>query len=186
MEQNRMQERMHQRTQDVAQVTSRGMESVTAWLDANQRMWRDAAQLSTERTRENLRLWWELQSSAMELWTAPIAGWVEVQKEAATWYEKAVRDGIDSLQRAVGAIVQDGARSPAGRGGRPLEALRSQWRELRGKIRQQWGQLTDEELDQIQGNPDALIRKLQERYGRSRAEVEQDLDRWLEQQRAAA
>jgi len=125
MEQNRTQERMHQRTQDFAQVTNRGTESVTAWLDANQRMWRDAVQLSTETTRENLRLWWELQSSAMELWTAPIAGWVEVQKEAATWYEKAVRDGMDSLQRAVGAIVQNGARSPAGHGGRSLEQPRA-------------------------------------------------------------
>ena len=61
----------------------------------------------------------------MELWTAPIAGWVEVQKEAATWYEKAMRDGTDSLQRAAGAIVQTGARSPAGHGGRSLEPPRA-------------------------------------------------------------
>jgi uncharacterized protein YjbJ (UPF0337 family) len=149
-------------------------------------MWRDAVQLSAETTREKLRLWRELQSSAMEVWTAPMARWMELQKEAATCYEKAVRDGMDTLERAVRTLVPEGTRSPDGRGGRPLELLRSQWRELRGKIRQQWGQLTDEELDQIQGNPDALIRKLQERYGRSRAEVEQDLDRWLEQQRAAA
>ncbi len=157
MEQNRMQERMHQCTEDFAQATSRGMETVTAWLDANRRMWLDSIQLSTETTRQNVRLWCQLQSSAIELWTASMAGWAEAQREAAIWYEKAVRDGMEGLQRAVGAIVEDGARTLGQRGGRRLEALPSQWRELREKIRQQWGQLTDEELDQIQGNPDALM-----------------------------
>jgi len=37
--------------------------------------------------------------------------------------------------------------------------------QLKGKVREQWGQLTDAEIDQIQGNAAMLIGKLQERYG---------------------
>jgi uncharacterized protein YjbJ (UPF0337 family) len=184
MQENRMQDRLQQRSDELGQATSRGMESMTTWLDANQRLWRDVLQLSTEATRENLRLLWEIQSSAVQMWTAPVTGWVQVQKEATTWSEKALRDGMDSIQRAVGAMAENGGHGR--RPSRPLEALRSQWPQLRGRIRQQWGQLTDEELDQIQGNPEALIHKLQEHTGRNRADVEQELDRWIEQQQRHA
>jgi uncharacterized protein YjbJ (UPF0337 family) len=62
------------------------------------------------------------------------------------------------------------------------DTLKGQWMQLKGKAREQWGKLTDDELDQIQGNTEMLIGKLQERYGRSREQAEQELDRWLEQQ----
>lgn len=62
------------------------------------------------------------------------------------------------------------------------DTLKGQWTQLKGKILEQWGKLTDDELDQIQGNTEMLIGKLQERYGRSREEAEKELDRWLEQQ----
>jgi uncharacterized protein YjbJ (UPF0337 family) len=62
------------------------------------------------------------------------------------------------------------------------DTLKGQWMQLKGKVREQWGQLTDDDFDQIQGNVEMLVGKLQERYGRSREQAEQDLDRWLEQQ----
>lgn len=62
------------------------------------------------------------------------------------------------------------------------DTLKGQWTQLKGKVREQWGKLTDDELDQIQGNTEMLLGKLQERYGRSREEAEKELDRWLEQQ----
>jgi uncharacterized protein YjbJ (UPF0337 family) len=61
------------------------------------------------------------------------------------------------------------------------DILKGQWMQLKGKIRQQWGNLTDDELDQIQGDREILIGKLQQRYGRSREQVEQEVDRWLQQ-----
>ncbi len=63
------------------------------------------------------------------------------------------------------------------------DVLQGQWTQLKGKVREQWGKLTDDDFDQIQGNAEKLIGKLQERYGRNREQAEQDLDRWLEQQR---
>ncbi len=63
------------------------------------------------------------------------------------------------------------------------DVLQGQWTQLKGKVREQWGKLTDDDFEQIQGNAEKLIGKLQERYGRNREQAEQDLDRWLEQQR---
>jgi uncharacterized protein YjbJ (UPF0337 family) len=49
------------------------------------------------------------------------------------------------------------------------------WKQFKGKIRQKWGQLTDDEIDEIAGNRDILIGKLQERYGIEQAEVERQV-----------
>ena len=63
------------------------------------------------------------------------------------------------------------------------DTLKGQWMQLKGTIRQQWGKLTDDDLSQIQGNVEQLIGKLQERYGQTREQAEQNLDRWLDLQR---
>jgi uncharacterized protein YjbJ (UPF0337 family) len=62
------------------------------------------------------------------------------------------------------------------------DTLKGQWMQLKGRIRQQWGKITDDELDQIQGDRETLIGKLQERYGRTREQAEQEVDGWLQQQ----
>jgi len=62
------------------------------------------------------------------------------------------------------------------------DTLKGQWLQLKGKIRQQWGKLTDDEIDQMQGNTEMLIGKLQERYGYEREKAEQEVDRWLDDQ----
>lgn len=68
------------------------------------------------------------------------------------------------------------------------DTLKGQWTQLKGKVRQQWGKLTDDEIDQMQGNAEILVGKLQERYGYQREQAEQEVDRWLssqEQRRAS-
>jgi uncharacterized protein YjbJ (UPF0337 family) len=44
--------------------------------------------------------------------------------------------------------------------------------QLKGKIKQQWGKLTDDEIDEMEGNAEILAGKLQERYGLSREDAE--------------
>ena len=56
------------------------------------------------------------------------------------------------------------------------DILQGKWRELRGQIKAKWGQLTDDELDEIGGNYDALVGRIQQKYGYARDEVERDLD----------
>ncbi len=50
------------------------------------------------------------------------------------------------------------------------------WKQLKGKVKQQWGKLTDDDLDVIGGKRDQLIGRLQERYGYKRDELEKDVD----------
>ena len=59
------------------------------------------------------------------------------------------------------------------------DTLQGQWMQLKGKVREQWGKLTDDEIDQMQGNAEQLIGRVQERYGRTREQAEQEVDRWL-------
>lgn len=45
--------------------------------------------------------------------------------------------------------------------------------QIKGKIKQQWGKLTDDEIDEMEGNAEILAGKLQQRYGLSREDAEQ-------------
>ena len=67
------------------------------------------------------------------------------------------------------------------------DTFKGQWMQLKGQLRRQWGKLTDDEVDQIQGNAEILIGKLQERYGYSREQAERELERWeVERERRSA
>ncbi len=49
------------------------------------------------------------------------------------------------------------------------------FKQLKGKIKQQWGKLTDDEIDQLEGHTEILAGKLQERYGLAREEAERQV-----------
>ena len=54
------------------------------------------------------------------------------------------------------------------------------WKQVRGKVRQKWGKLTNDDLERIDGDFDVLIGRLQERYGKARREIEEEVRGWLE------
>jgi uncharacterized protein YjbJ (UPF0337 family) len=56
------------------------------------------------------------------------------------------------------------------------DILEGKWKQLRGEVREMWGELTDDDLDRIAGKRDKLIGVLQERYGYSRDEAERQTD----------
>lgn len=60
------------------------------------------------------------------------------------------------------------------------EQMAGSWRVMRGKVKEQWGRLTDNDLTEISGRHDQLVGKIQERYGKQRDQVERDVDRWLD------
>lgn len=55
--------------------------------------------------------------------------------------------------------------------------LKGQWKQLRGHAKTWWGKLTDNDLDRINGNRDLLVGALQERYGYTQMQAEQEVDR---------
>ncbi len=60
------------------------------------------------------------------------------------------------------------------------DILKGKWRQLRGQIQQRWGELTDDDLDQIEGRRDQLIGRLQARYGYARADAENEVNEFFE------
>ncbi|MEJ6784076.1 CsbD family protein [Aminobacter sp. Piv2-1] len=53
------------------------------------------------------------------------------------------------------------------------------WEEFKGKVQTQWGKLTDDDLDVINGKRKELAGKLKARYGKAQEEAEREIDRWL-------
>ena len=56
------------------------------------------------------------------------------------------------------------------------DILAGKWKQLRGKVKEKWGRLTDDELDRIDGNADQLAGLLQERYGYAKEEAEREIN----------
>lgn len=59
------------------------------------------------------------------------------------------------------------------------DQLKGKWKQFKGSTKEKWGKLTDDDLDQIDGRRQALVGKVQERYGRSREEAEKEVDSWM-------
>lgn len=59
------------------------------------------------------------------------------------------------------------------------DILKGNWKQFKGDIQRRWGELTNDELDQIEGNREKLIGTIQERYGKSRAEAEREVNDWM-------
>jgi uncharacterized protein YjbJ (UPF0337 family) len=62
------------------------------------------------------------------------------------------------------------------------DVLKGKWLQLKGEARRQWGKLTDDDLDQIEGNSEKMVGKLQERYGYARDEAQREVDAFLRRQ----
>jgi uncharacterized protein YjbJ (UPF0337 family) len=58
------------------------------------------------------------------------------------------------------------------------ETLKGNWAQWRGRIRMQWGKLTDDQLEVIEGRRDLLLGKLQESYGVTEEEADRQVRAW--------
>lgn len=53
--------------------------------------------------------------------------------------------------------------------------LKGSWNEFKGKVKEKWGKLTDDDLKEVEGNYDQLVGKLQQRYGYEKEKAEEEL-----------
>jgi uncharacterized protein YjbJ (UPF0337 family) len=53
------------------------------------------------------------------------------------------------------------------------------WQRVRGKIRETWGDITDDEIDQSRGNWDQLVGRIKEKTGEAGDAVERKLREWF-------
>jgi uncharacterized protein YjbJ (UPF0337 family) len=62
----------------------------------------------------------------------------------------------------------------------PWDKIEKRWNQLKGTVREEWRNLTDDDLYEVAGNRDRLLDKLQQRYGLDRDEAERQLQAWME------
>ncbi len=60
-----------------------------------------------------------------------------------------------------------------------MDVVEGKWKELRGKVQQQWGNLTESDLDQIAGRRTELEGLLQKRHGYTRERAQREVDEFL-------
>ena len=58
------------------------------------------------------------------------------------------------------------------------DRIEGNWKQLKGKVKAQWGDLTDDDLDVVAGRREQLAGKLQERYGVAVEEAERQVVAW--------
>lgn len=58
------------------------------------------------------------------------------------------------------------------------DRIKGNWKQFTGKVKEQWGKLTDDDLDVIAGKRDQMLGKLQERQGLARDAAEDQLRNW--------
>ncbi len=58
------------------------------------------------------------------------------------------------------------------------DQIQGNWKQAAGRAKEQWGKLTDDDLDVIAGRRDQLAGKIQEHYGVAKEEVERQLSAW--------
>ena len=59
------------------------------------------------------------------------------------------------------------------------DRVEGNWKIAKGKIKEQWGKLTDDDLDVINGKRDQLEGRIQERYGYEKDRVSREVDDWF-------
>jgi uncharacterized protein YjbJ (UPF0337 family) len=52
------------------------------------------------------------------------------------------------------------------------------WKQLKGKVKQQWGKLTDDQITEINGSRDELVGRIQEAYGIGKDEADRQVKDW--------
>ena len=62
------------------------------------------------------------------------------------------------------------------------DVLSGKWKQLKGSVKEQWGKLTDDDLDVINGKQDQLEGRLQQRYGYAKDQAQKEIDDWYGRQ----
>jgi len=61
------------------------------------------------------------------------------------------------------------------------DQIEGNWKQLKGIVKQQWGKLTDDQIYLIEGRREEIAGKIQEAYGLSKAEAEEQIAEWVKQ-----
>lgn len=92
---------------------------------------------------------------------------------------------VDSVVETTGEVIDgivDGASGVADTvtDSATWDRIAGNWKQFKGSAKAQWGKLSDDDMEQVDGNRDILVGKVQEAYGTTRMEAEQQVDSWAD------
>ena len=58
------------------------------------------------------------------------------------------------------------------------DQIAGSWKEMKGRAKEKWGELTNDDLDVIEGKRDQMVGLLQRKYGYAKEKAEQEIDSW--------
>ena len=58
------------------------------------------------------------------------------------------------------------------------DQMAGKWKQMKGSVKTEWGKLTDDDLDVINGQKEKLVGRIQERYGIAKDEAQRQVDDW--------
>ena len=100
--------------------------------------------------------------------------------DGETLAERTREAALDAADRLRTAGEIEAERVQVHKGGVTMnwDQIQGNWKQLKGKVQQQWGSLTDDDLDRIQGRQEELAGLIQERYGKTKEEAQREIDEW--------
>jgi len=60
------------------------------------------------------------------------------------------------------------------------DIFKGKWRELKGSIKEKWGDLTDDDVTEVEGKTDKLVGILQKKYGYSRDKAQEEYNKFMD------
>jgi uncharacterized protein YjbJ (UPF0337 family) len=58
------------------------------------------------------------------------------------------------------------------------DQVQGSWKQFKGQVKQKWGDLTDDEIDRVEGRQEELAGLIQKKYGKTREEAEREVNDW--------
>lgn len=62
------------------------------------------------------------------------------------------------------------------------DRIKGNWKQLTGSVKSKWGELTDDEIQEVAGDRERLEGKIQARYGKTKDEAKAEVDDWMAKQ----
>lgn len=59
------------------------------------------------------------------------------------------------------------------------DEIAGKWKEMKGKARAKWGDITDDDWDRIEGKREQIVGLVQQKYGRAKEDAEREVDEWM-------
>ena len=59
------------------------------------------------------------------------------------------------------------------------DTIKGNWKQMTGKVKEEWGELTDDEITEAEGDRDQLVGKIQAKYGIAKEEAEKQVDNFV-------